>query len=562
MRTFVLSLLLLTSAVLPASAQWRIPANQVEVDATLLGTVTPVVTTNVGGKVSSTNSLQAFLVGLDREVALTNWVTSLAPFTNDYALADNNDTISGVWTYDNASFLYSRALIFSSSVDTNYLIFRGGGAASGILSMYGGAYSDATAAGDVRLFAGSSAGEVEFWIGSSRHVTLARTGRLGIGTNAPSEKLEVVGNAKVSGSIEGATVSVSNVFLTPVTSPAYTEGLLFYDADNDTLKYYNDEPDVAQDVGRELWVKVRNNSGATITNGSVVYISGATGQNPTIALAKADVESTSRAIAVATHDIENNSLGYVTTFGIVRGVDTTYGADGVEVFLSATTAGALTNAAPTGTNVVESVGYVAYSHGSNGKLLVSITPHVDVDDIHGDLLITQTDQNNTFDGGTTQSVDVLIATNVTVEGTFDLDSVSGQLYLPDVTNAYSALSTTFTAITNMTSFDLDSFTASAQNASGTQLTNTFAWKYLASWGLSFGGAANEVYEGALFVDGSAVDHSHKQRKTSNADRGDFGTTCHINLTAGQSVDLRVKSLDASAAFTAYEGQLTLTRIGR
>lgn len=159
-------------------------------------------------------------------------------------------------------------------------------------------------------------------------------------------------------------------FDTTIAKPAHSEGLLFYDNSEFALAYYNDEADITLELGRENWVRVRNTTGSTITNGSAVYINGAQGANlPTIALAKADTVDTARAIGIATHDIENNSNGYVTTLGVVRNVDTSGFSAGDVLFLSPTTAGALQNTRPT-TGWAFVVGYCTISNVTVGEIKV------------------------------------------------------------------------------------------------------------------------------------------------------------------------------------------------
>lgn len=164
------------------------------------------------------------------------------------------------------------------------------------------------------------------------------------------------------------TGTASNVPFLPVAAPAHSEGLVFYDEDDRSLTYYNDEADVAMNIGREMWVRVRNDSGATIANGKVVYINDAQGQLPTIRLARADAEATSRVIGIATHDIENNSNGYVTTSGMVKGLNTSAFQDGDLLFLSSATAGDMTTTAPTAPNRTIQVATVLHAHVSQGKL--------------------------------------------------------------------------------------------------------------------------------------------------------------------------------------------------
>lgn len=162
--------------------------------------------------------------------------------------------------------------------------------------------------------------------------------------------------------------TASSIPFEPVTAPSHAEGLVFYDTDDKSLTYYNDEADVSMNLGREMWVRVRNDSGSTIANGKVVYINDAQGQLPTIRLARADAEATSRVIGIATHDVENNSNGYVTTSGMVKGLNTSAFQDGDLLFLSAATAGEMTTTAPTAPNRTVQVAIVAHAHVSQGKL--------------------------------------------------------------------------------------------------------------------------------------------------------------------------------------------------
>jgi hypothetical protein len=106
--------------------------------------------------------------------------------------------------------------------------------------------------------------------------------------------------------------SPDSLFLNDVTGvePTHQEGLMFYA--NGVFNAYIDEPDITLQIGQEFWVKVRNITGADITNGQVVYISGAQGQLPTIELAQANAVSTAFTLGVATHTIENNTDGYIT----------------------------------------------------------------------------------------------------------------------------------------------------------------------------------------------------------------------------------------------------------
>lgn len=158
----------------------------------------------------------------------------------------------------------------------------------------------------------------------------------------------------------------ASLVLTPQTAPAYQAGLLFYNSDDQSMGFYNNEADVTLNVGQETWVRVRNSSGATIANGAAVYINGnhAGSGLPTVALARADVRATAGCIGLATHSIENNTIGFVTTLGIVHGLNTVAFTNGDRLFLSATTAGTLTVTEPVSPNLSVGVAFVTKAAGA------------------------------------------------------------------------------------------------------------------------------------------------------------------------------------------------------
>lgn len=161
------------------------------------------------------------------------------------------------------------------------------------------------------------------------------------------------------------------------TSVPHTEGVFYYDTTNFAFEAYNAEAEVELLVGETVWYRARNNSGSTITQLSPVYITGATGNRPNIALARANADGGGGDVVlagVATHDIENNSDGYIMTKGIIKNVDTSAWGAGEELFLGTTTAGTLitfsTNGLPQGPDWAVPVGFVLTSNPSTGSILV------------------------------------------------------------------------------------------------------------------------------------------------------------------------------------------------
>lgn len=156
---------------------------------------------------------------------------------------------------------------------------------------------------------------------------------------------------------------------TNAVNPAYSTGRVFYDNSQNTLAYYNDSSQVTVNVGQEQLVRARNNTGALIEDGKAVYITGATGQTPTIALAVATNLDKGNAVGLSTHNITNNTVGYVTVQGLVNGINTSAFDEGAKLYVSSTTPGELT----TNTTSGAVVGYCVYQHSQNGKILVNVT---------------------------------------------------------------------------------------------------------------------------------------------------------------------------------------------
>lgn len=168
-------------------------------------------------------------------------------------------------------------------------------------------------------------------------------------------------------------------FDTSYTAGAHSEGLVYWDSAAKTIAAMTDIEDVILQIGQEMYVKVHNDTGDTIANGTPVYITGVSGGMPTVALAQADDIATSVILGVATEDVADSAAGYVTTFGIVRDIDTSAFSAGDSLYLDESTAGEYTTTKPdtsTG-NVVVYIAQVLSSNATTGAILVNpIVPSI------------------------------------------------------------------------------------------------------------------------------------------------------------------------------------------
>ncbi len=203
--------------------------------------------------------------------------------------------------------------------------------------------------------------------------------------------------------ISGSITSVNYIdFNTGSGDPGWKSGRVYYNNDDGALTVYNEEADIALQVGQENWTKVRNNTGALIANGTVVRINGAQGDRPTITPAASiavsgAVNLISQILGVATHDIEDSSFGYVTTQGFVRGLNTSAYSNGDTLFVSQS-AGKFTKTPPSAPYEIIPVGIVTKAGpGGSGIIYVAVQQPLDFSDLssvkvegnytHGDLLV-------------------------------------------------------------------------------------------------------------------------------------------------------------------------------
>jgi len=128
---------------------------------------------------------------------------------------------------------------------------------------------------------------------------------------------------------------------------------------------------------------VRNQSGATMTAGTIVYISGATGNKPLITKAIATGDATSaQTFGLVQSSIANNADGYVVIIGNIGDLDTSALTEGQQLYLSGTTAGAYTTTKPYAPIHLVYIGIVLRSHPNQGIIGVKIQNGYEMDELH------------------------------------------------------------------------------------------------------------------------------------------------------------------------------------
>jgi len=143
-----------------------------------------------------------------------------------------------------------------------------------------------------------------------------------------------------------------------------------------------------------LIAEVRNQTGATLTKGTVVYPAGASGNKMLVQKALATSDSTSaQTYGMIQADISNNQNGYVVITGLVTGLNTSALTEGGIVYLSPTTAGQYTQTKPSAPDHLVYVGIVTRVHATQGAIQTRIQNGYELNEIH-DVAISSVAQND------------------------------------------------------------------------------------------------------------------------------------------------------------------------
>lgn len=177
-----------------------------------------------------------------------------------------------------------------------------------------------------------------------------------------------------------------------ITTDTHTpdRGTLSWNSADQTLDL-GMEYGVVQQIGEEQYARVQNNTGVTIPNGTVV---GFTGAVPDSALSispyLADGSQNSLYIlGVMTHDLpDTGQKGYCTTWGFVRGLNTSAFSLGDLLYASPTVAGGFTKVKPTAPNNVIPLAAVLKVGTTDG--IIFVRPTVEQQKYYGEFSKTDT----------------------------------------------------------------------------------------------------------------------------------------------------------------------------
>ena len=175
---------------------------------------------------------------------------------------------------------------------------------------------------------------------------------------------------------------------------ALTEGQMAWNATDGTIDIGLNGGDIVLQTGQEVMYRVKNQSGSTIPNGTVVMAVGtngnsgnilvepAIGNDPQVIQAKMILGVTTEDILTEDEELDQTGFGYVTHFGKVRGVDTSTFSDGDVLWLDPAVPGGLTATEPAAPNLKVPLAIVINSHATVGTLAVRVETGNRLNDLH------------------------------------------------------------------------------------------------------------------------------------------------------------------------------------
>ena len=191
--------------------------------------------------------------------------------------------------------------------------------------------------------------------------------------------------------ITGAIATADYVDFDTVNAQTPAVGRITWDATNGCLQYGAVGGNVNIQLGQEQVIYAFNGTGSPMTDGQIVYIVGAQGNNASIALASNSSETTSNVtIGMVTEPIANGARGFVTIAGMVNGLNTFAYNEGDQVWLGST-AGTWTTTKPVAPAHSVLVGYITRKHAVVGSVLVNVQNGFELDELHDVLISSATD---------------------------------------------------------------------------------------------------------------------------------------------------------------------------
>ena len=215
----------------------------------------------------------------------------------------------------------------------------------------------------------------------------ANANSLAIGANNwANTKLANTNNVWTAGSLNISQDLLINRNLINVTQVIFntgtnltptTPGALTWSQDDSTLHFDMDSPsNVIGHIGQDLFYYVKNQTGETITKGTVVRFAGTTGASGRLLISKATANNytpSKYVMGITAANIGNGEDGFVLARGKLRPLNTNGFSQGDILYVSPSVPGGLSNTMPEAPNNKITVGAVIHKDSTVGSIEIRVT---------------------------------------------------------------------------------------------------------------------------------------------------------------------------------------------
>jgi hypothetical protein len=202
----------------------------------------------------------------------------------------------------------------------------------------------------------------------------------------------------------------SGTFAQPIDSLFFDTSVPTNNVDTAKMRWDSDLATVVlgmyDNVPNELGFKnfwlVKNQTGSTITKGSLVYANGTVGASGRITVAKFIANGSIDAkylLGITAHDLTDGEDGYVISFGKIRQVNTDTFAAGAILYPSPTVAGVWTDVEPVAPNLDMPIGFCINSSSNNGTIAIRVASGYKLSELHDVAISSPVDKASLYYSG-------------------------------------------------------------------------------------------------------------------------------------------------------------------
>lgn len=208
----------------------------------------------------------------------------------------------------------------------------------------------------------------------------------------------------------GDTIIINNNFTQPVDSLFFNVNVPTNNVDTAKMRWDSDlatvvlglNDNVPNELGFKNFWLVKNQTGSTITKGSLVYANGTVGASGRITVAKFIANGSIDAkylLGITAHDLTDGEDGYVISFGKIRQVNTDTFAAGAILYPSPTTAGVWTDVEPIAPNIDMPIGFCINSSVNNGTIAIRVASGYKLNELHDVAISSPVDKASLYYSG-------------------------------------------------------------------------------------------------------------------------------------------------------------------